>query len=47
MSQEKDARIRPREALRYHEFPKPGKLEIEPTKPLSSQRDLSLAYSPG
>ncbi len=47
MSQEKDARIRPKEALEYHEHPKPGKLEIEPTKPLSSQRDLSLAYSPG
>ena len=47
MSQEKDARIRPREALDYHEYPTPGKLAIEPTKPLSSQRDLSLAYSPG
>lgn len=34
-------------ALDYHEFPRPGKLEIMPTKPLSSQRDLSLAYSPG
>src|SRR5690606_12986736 len=38
---------RAREALDYHEFPRPGKLEIEPTKPLSTQRDLSLAYSPG
>ena len=47
MSQQKDARIRPKEALDYHEFPRPGKLQIEPTKPLSSQRDLSLAYSPG
>jgi len=34
-------------ALRYHEFPKPGKLEIKATKPLANGRDLSLAYSPG
>lgn len=34
-------------ALNYHEFPKPGKLCITPTKPLANQRDLSLAYSPG
>ena len=34
-------------ALHYHEFPKPGKLEIRPTKPLANGRDLSLAYSPG
>jgi len=34
-------------ALHFHEFPKPGKLEIQPTKPLGNQRDLSLAYSPG
>jgi malate dehydrogenase (oxaloacetate-decarboxylating)(NADP+) len=34
-------------ALRYHEFPKPGKLEIRATKPMDNQRDLSLAYSPG
>ena len=34
-------------ALYYHRFPKPGKLAIEPTKPLVTQRDLSLAYSPG
>ncbi len=33
--------------LRYHEFPKPGKLEIRATKPMDNQRDLSLAYSPG
>lgn len=36
-----------REALEYHRYPKPGKFEIVPTKPLSSQRDLALAYSPG
>ena len=35
------------EALEYHSEGKPGKIEIRPTKPYSSQRDLSLAYSPG
>src|SRR6266536_1094901 len=34
-------------ALIYHQMPKPGKLEIQPTKPLGNQRDLALAYSPG
>ncbi|MEM8956919.1 MAG: NADP-dependent malic enzyme [Pseudomonadota bacterium] len=34
-------------ALYYHEFPKPGKLEIRATKPLANGRDLSRAYSPG
>src|SRR6266567_2243219 len=34
-------------ALIYHRMPKPGKLEIQPTKPLGNQRDLALAYSPG
>jgi malate dehydrogenase (oxaloacetate-decarboxylating)(NADP+) len=34
-------------ALFYHRHPKPGKLEIQPTKPLGNQRDLALAYSPG
>ena len=36
-----------REALAFHAMGKPGKLEISPTKPLTSQQDLSLAYSPG
>jgi len=36
-----------REALFYHEAIRPGKLEIVATKPMTSQRDLSLAYSPG
>ncbi|HEX6956704.1 MAG TPA: NADP-dependent malic enzyme [Ferrovibrio sp.] len=36
-----------RAALEYHRLPKPGKLEITPTKPLATQRDLALAYSPG
>ncbi len=35
------------EALRYHREPRPGKLEIRPTKPMATQRDLSLAYTPG
>ena len=35
------------EALKYHEAGKPGKLEVIPTKILSTQRDLALAYSPG
>jgi malate dehydrogenase (oxaloacetate-decarboxylating)(NADP+) len=34
-------------ALIYHRSPKPGKLEIQATKPLGTQRDLALAYSPG
>jgi malate dehydrogenase (oxaloacetate-decarboxylating)(NADP+) len=34
-------------ALEYHEFPKPGKLQISATKSLVNQRDLALAYSPG
>ena len=34
-------------ALFYHEFPKPGKLEIRATKPMANGRDLALAYSPG
>ncbi|MBW7860055.1 MAG: NADP-dependent malic enzyme [Rhodocyclaceae bacterium] len=34
-------------ALDYHRFPKPGKISVTPTKVLSNQRDLSLAYSPG
>lgn len=36
-----------REALLYHAKPNPGKIAIVPTKPYASQRDLSLAYSPG
>ena len=35
------------EALQFHQQGKPGKLEVQPTKPMSTQRDLSLAYSPG
>ena len=36
-----------KEALMFHAQGKPGKIEIRPTKPLETQRDLSLAYSPG
>jgi malate dehydrogenase (oxaloacetate-decarboxylating)(NADP+) len=35
------------EALAFHALPRPGKLAIQPTKPMATQRDLSLAYSPG
>ncbi len=35
------------DALAFHQEGKPGKLEISPTKPMATQRDLSLAYSPG
>ncbi|MGL4242753.1 MAG: NADP-dependent malic enzyme, partial [Beijerinckiaceae bacterium] len=47
----KSRRTRPtftdQEALDFHSRGKPGKLEIVPTKPMATQRDLSLAYSPG
>ena len=35
------------EALSFHRLPQPGKLSVTPTKPMATQRDLSLAYSPG
>ena len=35
------------DALDYHSSPRPGKIAVVPTKPLTNQRDLSLAYSPG
>ena len=35
------------EALKFHQEGRPGKIEISPTKPMATQRDLSLAYSPG
>src|SRR5688572_29087954 len=51
MASEKRASSRPtftdEEALQFHQGPKPGKIEITPTKPMATQRDLSLAYSPG
>ncbi|MCK0098851.1 NADP-dependent malic enzyme [Qipengyuania sp. S6317L1] len=47
MSDEPKGGFTAREALFYHETIRPGKLEIVATKPMTSQRDLSLAYSPG
>ena len=41
------SRITPEEALAYHFEPTPGKYEISASKPMATQRDLSLAYSPG
>ncbi len=41
------AKIRKNEALDFHEASPAGKIEVRPTKPLSSQHDLALAYSPG
>ena len=34
-------------ALEYHLYPTPGKISVQPTKALSNQHDLALAYSPG
>jgi malate dehydrogenase (oxaloacetate-decarboxylating)(NADP+) len=51
MGQDKSDRSTPtvtrEEALEFHSRGRPGKLEISPTKPMATQRDLSLAYSPG
>ncbi len=41
------ATVTDKEALDFHANGRPGKLEITPTKPMATQRDLSLAYSPG
>ncbi len=41
------AKITKEDALNYHRMGKPGKIEVIPTKPYSTQTDLSLAYSPG
>ena len=46
MSESKKDNLR-EASLFYHEFPRPGKLEIRATKPLANARDLALAYSPG
>ena len=40
-------KIRKKDSLEYHAQGRPGKIEVVPTKKHSSQRDLSLAYSPG
>jgi len=44
---ENDRRVTDADALALHAAGRPGKLEIVPTKPMATQRDLSLAYSPG
>ena len=41
------AKFRREDALDYHSQGRPGKIEVVPTKPYSTQRDLTLAYSPG
>ncbi len=43
----KSSKFTDAEALRFHSSGRPGKIEITPTKPMATQRDLSLAYSPG
>ena len=35
------------DALHYHQYPTPGKIQVVPTKKYATQKDLSLAYSPG
>ena len=47
MPSSKDSADLRRAALEYHEFPTPGKISVTPTKQLTNQRDLALAYSPG
>ena len=47
MADEKKTSFTEREALFYHEAIRPGKIEIIASKPMTTQRDLSLAYSPG
>jgi malate dehydrogenase (oxaloacetate-decarboxylating)(NADP+) len=41
------ATISDEEALNFHQYPTPGKIGLAPTKPMATQRDLALAYSPG
>jgi malate dehydrogenase (oxaloacetate-decarboxylating)(NADP+) len=47
MTNETNNRVTEAEALEFHAQGRPGKIEVTPTKPLTTQRDLSLAYSPG
>ncbi|WP_448663295.1 NADP-dependent malic enzyme [Sphingomonas sp. CJ20] len=47
MSEESNVQFSEREALRYHSEGRPGKIEIVASKPMATQRDLALAYSPG
>src|ERR1700760_2885773 len=47
MSDEQKRTFTDEEALNFHRYPTPGKIAIAATKPMATQRDLSLAYSPG
>jgi len=47
MSENKHSKLRREQALEYHSSGRPGKIEVIPTKEAKTQRDLSLAYSPG
>ncbi|HKT54266.1 MAG TPA: NADP-dependent malic enzyme [Caulobacteraceae bacterium] len=47
MSDDQKRTFTDEEALSFHKYPQPGKIGIAPTKPMATQRDLSLAYSPG
>ena len=47
MSDNKQSKLRREQALEYHSSGRPGKIEVIPTKEAKTQRDLSLAYSPG
>jgi malate dehydrogenase (oxaloacetate-decarboxylating)(NADP+) len=47
MANDRTIKFTDQEALDFHAKGKPGKLEVTPTKPMATQRDLSLAYSPG
>src|SRR5690606_25065860 len=48
LDKKEEMRLKLRQAaLEYHEFPTPGKISVTPTKQVTNQRDLSLAYTPG
>ena len=47
MSEGSNVKFSEQEALDFHSMGRPGKIEIIASKPMATQRDLSLAYSPG
>ncbi len=47
MSEGSNVKFSEAEALEFHSMGRPGKIEIIASKPMATQRDLSLAYSPG
>jgi malate dehydrogenase (oxaloacetate-decarboxylating)(NADP+) len=47
MTDRRPPRVDDEEALNFHRYPTPGKVSLHATKPMATQRDLSLAYSPG